>query len=1537
MSSVDNRIVNMQFNNKQFQSGAADSVQALEDLESAIAGMGDDSGLEDLGSAVDSVGVRFGALQVAGVAALATIASTATQTALSLGKNLLGSITSTIFGAGAQRALDIQQAQFQFRGLGLDVKTVMQNATDAVTGTAFGLQEAATAATQFGGSGVKAGDEMTTALTAISGIAAQTGRSYTEIAQVMTGIAGVGKVTGQDLIQFGVRGLNVIGPLAEQLGKTQAQVREMVSNGEIDFKTFASAMNEAFGENATKANRTFTGALANMKAALSRIGADFFSVQLKPVGKIFVALGELFDEFRKPLGRLADDLGILSGGLSENIVEWIESLHGAKLIKPILEGLSNVIAPFVALARTMGEAWAEVFPKNQNQSRTVLTTLVQGFELLTRPLGWLAEQIPKLMPIFTTLFTLFKAGWIIVGGLGEAFENLVGKISDVGSAIIDGLVGGLDAGELQSKIIELANNILEWIKGALGIASPAAELVPVGEAIVQGIAQGIQMAAGFVLNALGTIAGAIINGFKQLFGDFDALDWAALFNAILAGGIFLAIRSFVKTLSGVVEKIKGIADTVTEPFDLMTQALEVMQQQVKADIIRNIAIAVGVLTASIVVLSLLDPKAVAIGLGFLSAEISILVGAIFALNKINPSNIVAASSAILIISSAMLVLTAAVTALGLLPLDVIAKGLGTIAIALGIFAGALSLMPVNTVGLPAAAAAILILAAAMNILAGALAILGAMDMGTLVTRMFVISGALQVFILTLSALAPIASTVVASSGAILILAVSMNVLALALAAIAKIKVASLITGLTTMGIALAIFVASLKALSAVGQAAIAGAGAIFVISAAMLALAKALEVIATLSLGEIAKGLAAMAIALGIFLVAAYLAANPYLSAGLATLSTTMLVFGAGIALVGLGLLAAATAFAIFATVFGAGLGVLIAGFTALLGLLPTFAQQLAASVVVFIQTIAAMAPELRKAFGEILTSMLGAVKDSIPKFYQVANTLIGTILKALIKNIPKVGKLFEVLIKTGLHVLRVAIPEYVRTGVAIIEGVLRGIADRLPRIIDAGTDLIIAWIKGMQRASNRVIDAAGDAIIDFLHGIADTIREKSAEFREAGLDIAKAIIEGLTGGFRDGVGAVVDAVKNLAGNAKDAFTSIFKIFSPSKVSHYWGEMIVAGLVNGIRDNVGKAVVAVVDMANTVVAAGDKEIKKLSRAASKEEYRAALLAERAAIASRQADEAQKLADKSPKNKALQKAAEDARDAAKEAAKRAKEAQRDAKKAQGQVDRTIEFNAADDLGKAEILTERAQALADKSLQKLAEANAAAKEAKNARGEERERLLEEADKAAKAAKTLAKRARKAEREAEKFLRDSIKDRLQGYKDEAKAAADQAKFDAATNEGKVEILEDIAKTAQSNAETAQADAERLIELAKKVAKENARRAQRLLDRADAKAAEAKAFADEAAQALQDAEQYKNQTAGSGVGNTNLYLSQSAMEDAARAIDRYTQSLQQAEEQAAAATPVYQFVQYNNSPESLSELEVYRQTKNLLSASEIKMGATG
>ena len=219
---------------------------------------------------------------------------------------------------GKTRATKIENARFQIKGLLKDysdadkrLNDIMSDVNYGVESTAYGLDAAATVAAQLVASGKEAGDGMRAALRGISGVAAMTNSSYEEIGRIYTTVAGNGRLMGDQLLQLSSRGMNAAATLAKALGKSEAEVRDMVSKGKIDFDTFAKAMDNAFGEHAKDANKTFNGVISNIKAALAKIGADFYGpliAENSPMVKFLNSVRNRINEIRNTLGPITNDI-----------------------------------------------------------------------------------------------------------------------------------------------------------------------------------------------------------------------------------------------------------------------------------------------------------------------------------------------------------------------------------------------------------------------------------------------------------------------------------------------------------------------------------------------------------------------------------------------------------------------------------------------------------------------------------------------------------------------------------------------------------------------------------------------------------------------------------------------------------------------------------------------------------------------------------------------------------------------------------------------------------------------------------------------------------------------------------------------------------------------------------------------------------------------------------------------------------------------------------------------------------------------------
>lgn len=271
-------------------------------------------------SILGKFGGAFGKIGKVGLGAIGTIA---------------GGITALAAKGGFQRALNIENAQAKLKGLGHDSKSIaeiMNNALASVKGTAFGLGDAATVAATLSAAGIKSGDQMTNVLKTVADTAQISGRSLTDIGTIFSSVAARGKLQGDDMLQLMSSGVPVLQLLAKHLGKTSEEVSDMVSKGKIDFQTFADSMQEGLGGAALAAGDTFSGALANVKAALSRLGEGPGKLALESLRKTFNAAIPAVD------------------ALSSQLTPFVEQLNGkltpyvdraVKLIEQFSQGLQD--------------------------------------------------------------------------------------------------------------------------------------------------------------------------------------------------------------------------------------------------------------------------------------------------------------------------------------------------------------------------------------------------------------------------------------------------------------------------------------------------------------------------------------------------------------------------------------------------------------------------------------------------------------------------------------------------------------------------------------------------------------------------------------------------------------------------------------------------------------------------------------------------------------------------------------------------------------------------------------------------------------------------------------------------------------------------------------------------------------------------------------------------------------------------------------------------------------------------------------------
>lgn len=503
---MDTKVVQMKFDNSQFRVGVQDTIKQLERLENSLELDGASNGLNqvakaskettksmnEFGSAVDQVQRHFTALEVAGI----TVMMRLTNAAINYGKKITSALWSPIIEGGKRRSQNISNAKFQLEGLGVAWDDISADINYGVKDTAYGLDEAAKAAAQMvasmdlsNGYTQQMSEEMKVNLRAISGVAAMTNSSYTEIADVFTTVSSNGKLMTMQLRQLAARGLNASAVLAKALHTTEEEVNSMVSKGQVSFRQFADAMDEAFGEHAKEANKTFQGAMSNVKAALGRIGAKF-------ADPVYEALRRIFNGF----------------------IPVVDNIN--KALEPIVTAFSKMTE--------IGGTWLAEFLKVEDTSRFFMQLAINLYSYMRPMIIAFVETFAKYVPLVdlgTRSLSEFAEQFVLVGDKAEKFKDICRAVFSILDMLIHVGIGGF---KIISSILKGILSIVDKIRRRVlfyymnrGLNLTAVHLWQ----IVNALTALVDMAAKFVQTK-------IEFAFDKLATVLASLNWGKILNVI---------------------------------------------------------------------------------------------------------------------------------------------------------------------------------------------------------------------------------------------------------------------------------------------------------------------------------------------------------------------------------------------------------------------------------------------------------------------------------------------------------------------------------------------------------------------------------------------------------------------------------------------------------------------------------------------------------------------------------------------------------------------------------------------------------------------------------------------------------------------------------------------------------------------------------------------------------------------------------------------------------------------------------------------
>lgn len=893
------------------------------------------------------------------------------------------------------------------------------------------------------------------------------------------------------------------------------------------------------------------------------------------------------------------------GGFAALIAKVIEFINTGKYVQKFFDAIisyqNTVIKPMIDFFQRLQAAFKLLFSgdkagfidglKNSFQAFAPLIDTVQGkikivadwFQMLSDKIKGMGAAAPGALGILGTLLskaagylTEFSTGLKSVYTLlttGDFNGDMFGwmedsKAVDILFRIRDALMG----------VRDMATGTGDALKG--GVGSGMDKVSDTGEKVAgiwERISEAFKMVAAFLkpaISKVGEFFTWLSDTVQRIISNLSGEDILALINTGLFMAAYLAVKKFFDSFATLFESASGSFKAIEEVFTGLKDNLKTMQNEVKANIIMQIAIAVALLAGSIALLANIDPVSLASGIGAISILLFELIKAMEKMKESDSFKTAAATSVLMIsMASALLILAAAVAIFGHMDPKTLAIGLGSIALAIGTLVAATTLMSQFAGNISVSAGLIVALSAAMLVLAGVVAIFGNMGIDKLLVgigAMAVTLGILVGACVLLSAFAPevtIGAGLILALGAALLLssvgmlvgAKAVGVLADSLKKFTKIK-----DGWSALGLMAAALTVLTIAMAAMTSG-IVGAIALTIMTAALVAFIPVLFALSKIPWDVVVRGLEVMAVVLG------GIALMSLFAPGLIILGAALLVLGAGLVLSGVGLLAFATAFGIFASIGAAGIVALTATVVGMAELIPLIMQQFGLGIKALAEVLSNAGPELTAAMATLLIALSDAIIKATPSVVDAMVVLLLGLLDAINRVAPSYVATLIHLIKLGVGAILSLVPWLVDAGLRLITGLITGIDSNLQKIITAGTNLIINFITGIGNAGVRIANAAGDTIVKFLNGIADAIRSHSEQINAAGRNIAGAIIDGLTSGLSGGVGAVVAGAKKLISNIPDAMKKILNINSPSKVTTEIGEFAGEGVIVGL-DNMATAV-----------------------------------------------------------------------------------------------------------------------------------------------------------------------------------------------------------------------------------------------------------------------------------------------------------------------------------------------------------------------------
>jgi len=468
---------------------------------------------------------------------------------------LAGAFTAAAAAAGVlggkavSLAMDMEQTEVAFGtllGSGEAATKMMEDLNAFAATTPFQFPELAKGAKLLAAFGVET-EQIIPSMRRLGDVSAGIGAPISEIAEIYGKAKVQGRLFMEDINQLTGRGIPIIGELAKQFGVTEAEIRDLVSSGQVNF----GHLEQAFIDLTSEGGK-FEGMMEAQSQTLGGLWStvkDNITLSLTGIGKTII---EAFDLKDKAAG-LIEGLSTITGKINEfaelvaevGLKEALESLFSEETKVKIFLIAGAILGALVPAAYAAATAFfAMMLP-------------LLPFVLIGAAIGALAYLIyanwDKLKAFFTTFWDSIIGIW----------EGITAWVEETWTAIGEFLTG------LWEGIKEGASAWAESIKTTLsdawgGMKQSTENTWNAISTFMSGVWSNIR---GIGDGAVGNIIDTVVNGFQTVFNFvksiWDAVlaffksIWEAI-KALFRGDLDAVKKHVEDAFNGIADFIKGI-------------------------------------------------------------------------------------------------------------------------------------------------------------------------------------------------------------------------------------------------------------------------------------------------------------------------------------------------------------------------------------------------------------------------------------------------------------------------------------------------------------------------------------------------------------------------------------------------------------------------------------------------------------------------------------------------------------------------------------------------------------------------------------------------------------------------------------------------------------------------------------------------------------------------------------------------------------------------------------------------------------------